>query len=404
MRSATVAEEARRMTRPLRPVDARDPVAVLDALRVALAGGPAVAPRTDDRAPVDLPDTVPVAVALVVETSGSTGRAKRVALSSDAVLAGAAAADQALSGPGQWLLALPAHYIAGLNVLVRSITAGTEPVLLGPGSFDPQAFVRAAARLDHPVRYVSLVPAQLAALLDAADAADGDLATAGRAAGPGVAEALRGFAAVLVGGQATPASLISRARLRGIPVVRTYGASETSGGCVYDGVPVGRTRVEVVDGEIELSGPSLFDEYLGDPERTEAALTTRDGLRWYRTGDHGVLSDDGVLSVVGRLDDVIVSGGEKVSLGVVERHVRERPGLETAVVVRAAHPRWGEVPVVVTTGDAPDLTELRRVLVERAGRAAAPDRVVVVDALPLLPSGKPDRVAVTRAVGSDAAN
>ncbi|KQO82339.1 hypothetical protein ASF17_04280 [Frigoribacterium sp. Leaf263] len=401
------------MTRPLRPVDARDPAAVLEALRVALAGGPAVAPRIDGSVPIDLPEAVPVAVALVVETSGSTGRAKRVALSADAVLAGAAAADQALSGPGRWLLALPAHYIAGLNVLVRSITAETEPVILGPGRFDPEDFVRAAARLDHPVRYVSLVPAQLATLLDAADAegrahaagvqAVGDVAV-GRVARPGVAETLRGFAAVLVGGQATPASLISRARLLGVRVVRTYGASETSGGCVYDGVPVGRTRVEVVDGQIEISGPSLFDEYLDDPDRTAEAVTTRDGLRWYRTGDGGVLSDDGVLSVVGRLDDVIVSGGEKVSLGVVERHVRERPGLETAVVVRAEHPRWGEVPVVVTTEDAPDLTDLRRALVERAGRAAAPDRIVVVDELPLLPSGKPDRVALTRAVADGSAN
>ena len=401
------------MTRPLRPVDARDPAAVLEGLRVALAGGPAVAPRIDGSVPIDLPEAVPVAVALVVETSGSTGRAKRVALSADAVLAGAAAADQALSGPGRWLLALPAHYIAGLNVLVRSITAETEPVILGPGRFDPEDFVRAAARLDHPVRYVSLVPAQLATLLDAADAegrahaagvqAVNDVAV-GRVARPGVAETLRGFAAVLVGGQATPASLISRARLLGVRVVRTYGASETSGGCVYDGVPVGRTRVEVVDGQIEISGPSLFDEYLDDPDRTAEAVTTRDGLRWYRTGDGGVLSDDGVLSVVGRLDDVIVSGGEKVSLGVVERHVRERPGLETAVVVRAEHPRWGEVPVVVTTEDAPDLTDLRRALVERAGRAAAPDRIVVVDELPLLPSGKPDRVALTRAVADGSAN
>ena len=394
------------MTRPLRPIDARDQGAVLEALRVALAGGPAVAPRTDDRVPDDLPATVPVAVALVVETSGSTGHAKRVALSADALLAGAAAADQALSGPGQWLLALPAHYIAGLNVLVRSITAGTEPVLLGPGGFDPRAFARAARRLDHPVRYVSLVPAQLAALLDAAEAERGsEAAEAGSAPDDaGVAGALRGFAAVLVGGQATPASLIARARLLGVPIVRTYGASETSGGCVYDGVPVGRTRVEIVDGQIELSGPSLFDEYLADPERTEAALTTRDGLRWYRTGDHGTVSDEGVLTVTGRLDDVIVSGGEKVSLGVVERVVRERPGLDAAVVVRSPHPRWGEVPVVVTTGAAPDLLELRRAVVERAGRAAAPDRVVVLAALPLLSSGKPDRRALERAVGGDRPN
>lgn len=383
------------MTRSLVAVDARDPGAVLDALRVALAGGPALAPRTDDRVPADLPRRVSQVVSLVVETSGSSGRPKRVALSSDAVLAGAAAADGALAGPGRWVLALPAHYVAGLNVLVRSITAGTEPVLLAPGHFDVRAFVEAAAGLEHPVRYSSLVPAQLSVALDAAEA------------DPAVADVLRRFDALLVGGQATPGPLVERARRLGVTLVRTYGASETSGGCVYDGVPVGRTRVEVVDGQVELSGPSLAEGYLDDPERTEAAFTSRDGRRWYRTGDAGTVSPDGVLTVTGRLDDVIVSGGEKVSLGVVERVVREQPGYGDAVVVRAAHDRWGEVPVVVTATAPPassapgapvadELSALRAAVAAVAGRAAAPDRVVHVEALPLLASGKPDRVGLTR--------
>ena len=376
------------MTRPLLAVDGRDASAVLEALRDALGGGPAVAPRADPSAPTDLPATVPQAVALVVETSGSTGRAKRVALGADALLAGAAAADGALGGPGRWVLALPAHYVAGTNVLVRSIAAGTEPVLLPAGHFDPVAFADAAARLDHPVRYSSLVPAQLATALDAADA------------DRGVAAALRSFAAVLVGGQATPAALVERARASGVRVVRTYGSSETSGGCVYDGVPVGRTLVEVVDGQVELAGPSLALGYLDDDERTAAAFVERDGLRWYRTGDAGAVSADGVLTVTGRLDDVIVSGGEKVSLGVVERVVREQPGLGRAVVVRAAHDRWGEVPVVVTDAAPPVLSALRAVVVAAAGRAAAPDRVVVVDVLPTLPSGKPDRAALARLVAT----
>lgn len=386
------------MTRTLRAVDAREPGAVLDALRVALEGGPAVAPRTDDRVPADLPGLVPQAVSLVVETSGSSGRPKRVALSSDAVLAGAAAADGALAGPGQWVLALPAHYVAGLNVLVRSIASGTEPALLTPGHFDVAGFVAAAGRLEHPVRYSSLVPAQLSTALDAADE------------DAGVADVLRRFDALLVGGQATPGPLVERARRLGVTVVRTYGSSETSGGCVYDGVPVGRTRVEVVDGQVELSGPSLAEGYLDDPERTAAAFVTRDGLRWYRTGDAGTVSPDGVLTVSGRLDDVIVSGGEKVSLGVVERVVREQPGLADAVVVRAAHARWGEVPVVVTDTAPPapsaadDLAALRCAVVAAAGRAAAPDRIVRVDAVPVLASGKPDRVALTRLVAGLAAS
>nr|WP_208392970.1 AMP-binding protein [Frigoribacterium faeni] len=363
-------------------------------MRDALAGGPAVAPRTDDHVPADLPAAVPQPVALVVETSGSSGVPKRVMLGADALLAGAAAADGALGGPGRWVLALPAHYVAGTNVLVRSIAAGTEPVLLPPGHFDPDAFAAAARRLDHPVRYASLVPAQLAAVLDAADR-DG-----------GVAEAVRSFTALLVGGQATSASLVDRARASGVRVVRTYGSSETSGGCVYDGVPVGRTRVAVVDGQVELSGPSLAVGYLGDEARTAAAFVERDGERWYRTGDAGGVSEQGVLTVTGRLDDVVVSGGEKVSLGLVERVVRDRPGLEEAVVVRAPHDRWGEVPVVVAGGRSAagvELVDLRAAVAAVLGRAAAPDRLVVVPELPLLPSGKPDRRALTALVAGDGA-
>jgi len=390
------------VTRPLLPVDARRPLDVLEALREALAGGPAVAPRTDDHVPADLPATVPQPVALVVETSGSSGVPKRVMLPADAVLAGAAAADGALSGPGQWVLALPAHYVAGTNVLVRSIAAGTEPEVLAPGHFDPVAFAEAASRLEHPVRYASLVPAQLAAVLDAAEH-DAD-----------VADAARSFAAVLVGGQATPASLVDRARASGVAVVRTYGSSETSGGCVYDGVPVGRTRVAVVDGQVELAGPSLALGYLGDDARTEAAFVVRDGERWYRTGDAGSVSDDGVLTVSGRLDDVVVSGGEKVSLGLVERLVREQPGLADAVVVRAPHDRWGEVPVVVVgeggspgprllpgSPRLPELSELRAVTAAALGRAAAPDRLVLLPELPLLASGKPDRRALEALVAGE---
>ena len=393
------------MTRPLLPVDARRPLDVLEALREALAGGPAVAPRTDDHVPADLPVTVPQPVALVVETSGSSGVPKRVMLPADALLAGAAAADGALGGPGQWVLALPAHYVAGTNVLVRSIAAGTEPEVLAPGHFEPVAFAEATRRLEHPVRYASLVPAQLAAVLDAAEH-DAD-----------VADAARSFAAVLVGGQATPASLVDRARASGVAVVRTYGSSETSGGCVYDGVPVGRTRVAVVDGQVELAGPSLALGYLGDDARTQAAFVVRDGERWYRTGDAGSVSDDGVLAVSGRLDDVVVSGGEKVSLGLVERVVREQPGLAGAVVVRAPHERWGEVPVVVVgesggpgrhllagTPRLPELLELRALVTSALGRAAAPDRLVLLAELPLLASGKPDRRALEALVaGADPA-
>jgi O-succinylbenzoic acid--CoA ligase len=204
--------------------------------------------------------------------------------------------------------------------------------------------------------------------------------------------ALAGFDAVLVGGQATPAPLRDRARAAGVRIVTTYGASETSGGCVYDGVPFGTVRTELVDGELFLSGPMLAEGYLDDPDRTAATFTERDGHRWYRTGDAAEVVD-GVVRVLGRLDDVVISGGEKVPLGAVERIVRGLDGQEGAVVTRRASGEWGEVPVVVT--DRPlDLDVVRAAVGDALGRAARPADVVVVERLPMLATGKPDRRAI----------
>jgi O-succinylbenzoic acid--CoA ligase len=359
-----------------------DPGAVLAELREALAGGPAILPLPEGADRTGLPREVAQNVALVVQTSGSTGAPKRVALSADALLASAAAAVSALGGPGQWLLALPAHYIAGINVLVRSIAAETDPVVLSSGHLDPATFVEAAATMDHPARYTSLVPAQLATLLGSADDSD-----------PGDAlEILRRFDRILVGGQAMPPGLLAQALELGLNVTRTYGSSETSGGCVYDGVPVGSTRVRIVDGQIELGGPMLAEGYLGDEERTAAAFHADGSGRWYRTSDAGELVD-GVLRVTGRLDDVIVSGGVKVSLAAIERVVRSLPGLADAVVVPRADARWGEVPVVVTTESA-SIGTLRTAVGDELGAAARPAELVLVETIPLLASGKPDRGAL----------
>ncbi|NQW90574.1 AMP-binding protein [Curtobacterium sp. VKM Ac-2861] len=370
------------MTRPLVALGTSDPLAVLRGLEAALAGGPALLPVAEGAPalPTPPPADVRQRVALVVETSGSTGTGKRVALSSEALLAGAAAADAALGGPGSWVLALPTHYIAGLNVLTRSIAAGTTPVVVAPGHFDATAFADAVDQLvtgpAAPRRYTSLVPVQLARVLD------DDRATA----------ALGRFDAVLVGGQATPAALRERAVAAGVRIVTTYGASETSGGCVYDGVPFGTVRTAVVDDELQLAGPMLAEGYLGDDDRTAATFVDRDGLRWYRTGDAATVSD-GVVRVLGRLDDVVISGGEKVRLGAVERLVRDLPDQHGAVVTRRASGEWGEVPVVVTERPL-DLDTVRSHVGDALGRAARPAAVVVVDRLPMLASGKPDRRAI----------
>ena len=358
--------------KPLRIVPAGG--GVLAALRDALAGGPAL--FVDAGGAEGLPDTVEQRIALVVETSGTSGQPKRVALSADAVLAGAAASESALGGPGQWVLAVPDHYIAGLNVLTRSLAAGTDPVEVEGPHFTAAGFVAAAWRLGIPERFTSLVPAQLATLLDDAEAR----------------VMLRDFTAVLVGGQSTPRSLLEKAADHGVRVVRSYGSSETSGGCVYDGRPIGQTTVRIADDEVWLGGPTLAEGYLGDPELTDERFVVADGAHWFRTADAG--SWDGErLTVTGRCDDVIISGGVKVSLAAVERTLREQPGLVDAVVVAADDERWGQVPVAFTTSRA-DHADAVAAVGAALGPEARPARVIVVDELPLLPSGKVDRTAL----------
>jgi O-succinylbenzoic acid--CoA ligase len=361
------------MTRPLRVVARGGDV--LAALRDALAGGPAL--FVDAGGAPGLPETVEQRIALVVETSGSTGRPKRVALSADAVLASAAASESALGGPGQWVLAVPTHYIAGVNVLVRSIAAGTDPILVGGDHFTPQRFAEATRRLSIPARFTALVPAQLAVLLDDREGA----------------AALRDLTAVLVGGQSAPRAVLDRAAGEGVHVIRTYGSTETCGGCVYDGSPIGTTSVDVVDGEVWVSGPTLAEGYLGRPDLTDERFPTRDGIRWYATDDTGSWNGSR-LTVTGRRDDVIISGGVKVSLGEVERLIRERSGVQDAVVVAVPDAKWGEVPIIVTVAEADFAAAIAAAGLE-IRRAARPARVMRIPEMPMLPSGKVDRVALT---------
>ncbi|TDN91883.1 AMP-binding protein [Microbacterium sp. BK668] len=378
----------------LQPVVGDDPREILRGLRSAIHGaGPALGLGMV-RA---MPETVRAGTAVVVTTSGSTGVPKSVVLSRDALTASALATAGRI-GEGAWLLALPASYVAGLQVLVRAIVADREPALLS-GSFRPRSFAAAALTMTSSrggIRvptYTSLVPAQLSRLLDAAD----EDAT--------VAAALRSFETILVGGQALPPAVLERAHALGARVVRTYGSTETSGGCVYDGRPLDGVGVRIIDGEVQLSGPTLADGYLGDSERTDAAfLRDADGRRWYRTGDAGLL-EDGVLRVRGRIDNVIVSGGINVSLDRVERIVRSVPGLSGAVVVGVPDETWGEASVVVASrgealrrSESVQLEEARAAVADEIGPHARPARLVLVDELATLPSGKPDREAIRRAV------
>lgn len=312
-------------------------------------------------------DAAPDPAPLVVETSGSTGRPKRVVLSRAAMRASADATHARLGGPGQWLLTLPPAYVAGLQVLFRSVRAGTEPVVA------TDDLREAAEAMTGARRYLSLVPTQLHRLLS-----DGD------------EEVLSRFDAVLVGGAALDPGL--RRRADGFPLVTTYGMSETCGGCVYDGIPLDGVEVTTTEqGRVAIRGPVLFEGYDGQPELTAQAL--RDG--WFRTADLGRIGEDGRLTLHGRADDTVVSGGVNVPVGAVAAGLRSHPAVRAAEVVGVPDEEWGEVVVAVADTDL-TLEQLRDRVAEDLPRTFAPRRLVRVTALPLLPNGKVDRLAVQR--------
>ena len=394
-------------------------------------------------------DGVPERADIILRTSGSTtGTASLVAMSAAALIASARATHERLGGPGTWVLALPAHHVAGLQVLVRSIVAGTRPVIVDTtGGFEPGALAAAlerALKTGGPV-YVSLVPTQLLRVLTNSDAA-ASLALAD---------------AVLVGGAATDPELLRRARAVRIRVVTTYGMSETGGGCVYDGVPLGGVRVSVENpdetgaGRIVLAGPVLAEGYVearvpdagagrpdgvarggAEPRVPDAAAADaavaqtvpggasatggppgapHDGLfrqaigaaffradpREFVTADRGRLETlpDGSarLTVLGRLDDLIVTGGIKVDPREVEQVLVALPGVARACVVGVPDEVWGSAVVAAVVPEAGarlDGEELRGLARAHLDGAHAPKRVLVVPDLPLRGPGKTDRRAV----------
>jgi O-succinylbenzoic acid--CoA ligase len=320
-------------------------------------------------------------IALVVPTSGSTGTPKGVLLTAAALLHSARATLDHLGGPGQWLLAMPVSHVAGLQVLVRSLVGGVAPVTLdlSPG-FTADAFVQAAARLEPAGRrYTALVPTQLRRLLDA-----------------GVDLSI--FDAILVGGAALTFPAPPN-------VVRTYGMSETCGGCVYDGLPLAGVDVQLDgDGRISIGGPVMFAGYRLRPDLTAAAVV--DGR--HLTQDLGAWAAGGRLEVIGRVDDVIMSGGVNVAPVLVEAILSELPAVEAVAVIGVADEQWGERVVAVVQvprGLArPGLDELQAFAATRLEPAAIPRLVVAVDELPMLASGKPDRAAVRNLVAAHLAH
>ena len=387
-------------------------------------------------------------IALLVGTSGSTGTPKHTALSTRALRASAEATedffdDGAGAAASQWLLALPAHYVAGAQVLARSVLAGTVPVIARsvtePVHFTPEVFLQAVEQLSSARRFVSLVPTQLHKLLETARNEP--------RTGKEIHAALRSFTGILLGGAPASADLLAAATALGLNTVTTYGSAETAGGCVYSGSILPGVRVELVPeegmpavpdtdgkpaqvGRIWISGAHLANGYIGDAARTaEHFFTAADGTRWYRTDDYGLLSPAATpnsnkncseqrLQVLGRSDDVLISGGVKISARAVATVLEEHPAVREACVVGLPDARWGTaIAAAVTlvpsadaaaalvpsagaaaapTENRPTLNEelcalLRARCAEKLGAPAAPKQLSILPDFPLTSTGKPDR-------------
>lgn len=326
--------------------------------------------RADD--PID--DTVGV----VLSTSGTTGAPKGAMLTAAALVASAEATHERLGGPGRWLLALPAYHVAGFQVLVRSVVAGRPPVAVA-AAVEPAGLTSAIEEMGQGRRYASLVAAQLdKALRD-------ERAT----------RALAGLDAALIGGGPMPTVVAERARHAGISVVRTYGMSETAGGCVYDGVPLPGVAVRVADGgRIALGGPMIAAGY-----RNPVTPDPFAEPGWFCTDDVGAVDDCGVLRILGRTDDAISTGGLTVFPGVVEAALATHPAVAECAVFGVADERLGQrvvAAVVVVPGTEVTLPELRSHTAATLPSTAAPRQLHVIDALPRRGIGKIDRRELAR--------
>ena len=381
------------MAKPLKLVAANDAFGALVAFADVLDDKYALfitAPEVNGKMPEThgLPDEVDDDVALIVETSGSTGVPKKISLSRKALLASAHAASFALDADdysSQWLLALPTNYIAGANVLIRSVLAGTQPVIMNTSvPFTAEAFARSASLMTGARRYTSLVPTQLARL---AAAINDPFSPSGK--NDFLLAQLRKFEAILVGGQAPQDEVVTALRDLGIKIVITYGMTETCGGCVYDGVALDGVQIDLVGSRIEISGKVLASEI--DDDSGVQVLGER-----FITNDLGEFDESGRLQILGRIDRVIVSGGLKISLDRVEELARAVPGVAELAATAIADQEWGQRVGIVYLGSPEVADEIALALANDLGPAGKPIRVVRTDGVPKLPSGKHDLQAIKR--------
>lgn len=300
-------------------------------------------------------------ISLLVATSGSTGAPKEIGITSAALLASANASNRYLGAVrgNTWSLLLPLTHIAGINVLVRAMQLETAPI-------DLRNHVGKYPHAD----FTAIVPTQLFnALNENSDLLDH----------------LKGAKAVLVGGAALSQELRTQGIAAGINIVTTYGMSETSGGCVYNAEPLHGVAFELTaGGQIKISGPVLAD------------VKKENG--WFVTQDLGKIVD-GKLQVIGRVDDVIISGGENISLSAVESEINKKfPDLQVAAFA-TSDSKWGHVlHVAVQAHDESIKEQIMNLVAQSLGNYAKPKSIVLVDKLPLIGVGKVDRISLAKLV------
>lgn len=311
---------------------------------------------------------VPSPVALVVATSGSSGGSKEVGITAHALLASAKASNECLGAKfGQvWSLLLPLTHVAGINVLVRSLELGTTPIDLRNAEEFPKA------------DFSAIVPTQLFRALN------GDSQLLAH---------LKGCQAVLVGGAALPAAIAQSANEAGIKIVTTYGMTETCGGCVYDGTPIAGVEVRTDDGLIKIKAPMIAYSYLNDEPAWKNSF--EDG--WFVTNDLGEFVD-GKLTVTGRADDIIISGGEKVSLSAVENALSRKFPENEFAAFSVPDAEWGSALHIAIAGEHSLSTrEISSHLEENLGVVAKPKGFLILSELPMIGVGKVDHKALAQA-------
>jgi O-succinylbenzoic acid--CoA ligase len=351
---------------------------VLSALTAVLDGtGTPFAPVPDDAASAErvkravAPDEpLDEDCAVILTTSGSSGEPKGVMLSRDALVASATATHERLGGPGQWLLPMKPYFVGGLQVLTRSVLAGYAPTI----AWDYPSLTEAAEAMTGVRRYTAMVPTQLARYLDTE------------------LDALRSFDAIVIGGASMPVQLKERVRAAGVAAIPAYGMTETGSGCVYAGEPLAGTSLRLDGERILISGPTLFSGYRLLPAVTAEVL--KDG--WFWTQDRGRFVD-GRLQVIGRLDDVAISGGVNVTLTAVQARLLEHPDVKDAVVLGVPDAEWGSRVVAFVIGNL-ERSAARDFVAEVLPRTWAPRDVIALAELPMLASGKVDRQALLEGV------